>query len=125
MRVLPLTGNRSRCRWFASAIGVLLAFSVSGQQTDPENLIEAGHWKKARVIVETRLSQNPNDALANFLLSQIRNAFGDYSTPLPLAEKAVALNGRVAKYHRQVAEATGLEAQHANAFRLIILARQF
>jgi tetratricopeptide (TPR) repeat protein len=123
--VLPLTGNRSRCRWFASAIGVLLAFSVSGQQTDPEKLIEAGHWKKARVIVETRLSQNPNDALANFLLSQIRNAFGDYTTPLPLAEKAVALDGRVAKYHRQVAEATGLEAQHANAFRLITLARQF
>ncbi len=120
-----MTGNGSRCRWFASAIGALLAFSANGQQTDPEKLIEAGHWKKARAIVESRLSQNPNDALANFLLSQIRNAFGDYTTPLPLAQKAVALDGRVAKYHRQVAEATGLEAQHANAFRLIILARQF
>jgi tetratricopeptide (TPR) repeat protein len=104
---------------------MLLAFSAQGQQTDPEKLIEAGHWKKARTIVEAELARNPDDALANFLLSQIRNAFGDYTTPLPLAQKAVALNGRVAKYHRQVAEATGLEAQHANAFRLIILARQF
>jgi tetratricopeptide (TPR) repeat protein len=120
-----LTGNRSRRGWFASAIGVLLALSASAQQPGPEELIDTGHWKKARAIVETRLSQNPNDALANFLLSQIRNAFGDYTTPLPLAEEAVALDGRVAKYHRQVAEATGLEAQHANAFRLIILARQF
>jgi tetratricopeptide (TPR) repeat protein len=125
MRVLPLTGKRNRCRWFLPFIGALLTFSASAQQSDPEKLIDAGHWKKARAIVETRLGQNPNDALANFLLSQIRNAFGDYTTPLPLAEKAVALDGHVAKYHRQVAEATGLEAQHANAFRLIILARQF
>ncbi len=123
--MLPLTGKRNRCRWFVPFTGVLLAFSANGQQADPEKLIEAGHWKRARTIVEARLSQNPNDALSNFLLSQIRNAFGDYTTPLPLAEKAVALDGRVAKYHRQVAEATGLEAQHANAFRLIILARQF
>jgi len=106
-------------------MGMALAFSANAQQTDPEKLIDAGHWKKARVIVDERLSRNPNDALANFLLSQIRNAFGDYATPLPLAQKADALDGRVAKYHRQVAEATGLEAQHANAFRLIILARQF
>lgn len=104
---------------------MVLAFSANAQQSDPEKLIDAGHWKKARAIIEARLSQNPNDALANFLLSQIRNAFGDYTTPLPLAEKAVALDSHVAKYHRQVAEATGLEAQHANAFRLIILARQF
>ena len=120
-----MNGNWSRYGCFVPFIGALLAFSANGQQTDPEKLIDAGHWKKARAIVETRLSQNPNDALANFLLSQIRNAFGDSTTPLPLAEKAVALDGRVAKYHRQVAEATGLEAQHANAFRLIILARQF
>jgi tetratricopeptide (TPR) repeat protein len=120
-----LTKNRTRRGWVAPIIGIALAFSANGQQTDPEKLIDAGHWKKARAIVEERLSRNPNDALANFLLSQIRNAFGDYTTPLPLAEKAVALDGRVAKYHRQVAEATGLEAQHANAFRLIILARQF
>jgi tetratricopeptide (TPR) repeat protein len=120
-----LTKNRTRRRWVAPIIGIALAFSANGQQTDPEKLIDAGHWKKARVIVDERLSRNPNDALANFLLSQIRNAFGDYTTPLPLAAKAVALDGRVAKYHRQVAEATGLEAQHANAFRLIVLARQF
>jgi tetratricopeptide (TPR) repeat protein len=123
--VAPLMENRSRCRWIAPFIGMLLAFSAEAQQTDPEKLIGAGHWKKARAIVEARIGQNPNDALANFLLSQIRNAFGDYTTPVPLAEKAVALDGRVAKYHRQLAEVLGLEAQHANAIRLIFLARQF
>lgn len=75
--------------------------------------------------MEGRLAGNPSDALASFLLSQIHNAFGDYATPLPLAEKAVALDGRVAKYHRQLAEVLGLEAQHAGPIRLIFLARQF
>ena len=123
--MLPLTENGSRCRWFSPILGIILAFSANGQQTDAEKLIDAGHWKKARAIVEARLARNPNDALGNFLLSQIRNAFGDYTTPLPLAEKAVALDSHVAKYHRQMAEVLGLEAEHAGAIRLIFLARQF
>jgi tetratricopeptide (TPR) repeat protein len=59
------------------------------------------------------------------LLSQIRGAFGDRSTPLALAEKAVALDGRTAKYHRQLAEVLGVTAQHAGAFRQLLLARRF
>jgi tetratricopeptide (TPR) repeat protein len=90
-----------------------------------EALIAAGHWKRARALVEVRIRENPNDALANFLLSQIRNAFGDRSTPLPLAEKAVSLDGRTAKYHRQVAEVLGVTAQHSNAVEQLFLARRF
>ncbi len=113
-------------RWagcFALAIiGLLPAY---GQQSDAERLIAAGHWKKARTIVEARIRQAPNDPLANFLLSQIRNAFGDYTTPHSLAEKAVALDGRVAKYHRQLAEVLGVEAQHAGPLKIVFLAHQF
>jgi hypothetical protein len=87
--------------------------------------IEAGHWKRARANVEARIRNEPNDPLSNFLLSQIRGAFGDRSTPLPLAEKAVAQDGRTAKYHRQVAEVLGVVAQHSNAFQQILLARRF
>jgi hypothetical protein len=95
------------------------------QQPDAEKLIDAGHWKQARTIVEARIHQAPDDALANFLLSQVRNAFGDYNSPLPLAEKAVALDGRVAKYHRQLAEVLGVEAQHAGPIKIVFLAHQF
>jgi len=104
---------------------MVITLSAYGQQSDAERLIEAGHWKKARAIVETRIARNPNDALANFLLSQIRNAFGDYSSPSALAEKAIALDGRVARYHRQLAEVLGVEAQHAGALKLVFLAHQF
>ena len=93
--------------------------------TGAEALIEAGHWKRARTLVESQLHEAPGDARSNFLMSQIRGAFGDRSTPLPLAEKAVALDGQTAKYHRQVAEVLGVTAQHAGAFQLILLARRF
>ncbi len=76
-------------------------------------------------MVESGLRQNPDDARGTFLLSQIRNAFGDYTSPEMLAEKAIALDPRVAKYHRQLAEVLGVKAQHAGAFQLLFLARQF
>ncbi|HVW08924.1 MAG TPA: hypothetical protein VHC90_10095 [Bryobacteraceae bacterium] len=94
-------------------------------QSRAEDLILAGHWKQARSIVQAHLSQSPGDPLSNYLLSQISHAFGDDVSPRPLAEKAVALDGTVAKYHRQLAEVVGIEAQHASPFRLVFLAHQF
>lgn len=108
-----------------AACCLFLSAPCFGQQTAAEKWIEAGHWKRARADVEARIRQAPDDPLANFLLSQIRAAFGDRATPLRLAEKAVALDGRTAKYHRQVAEAVGVTAQHSNAFQQLILARRF
>src|SRR5260370_9145331 len=90
------------------------------EQSPAEKLIEAGHWKRAVEAVEI-----PGDALSTFLLSQIRAAFGDRATPLSLAEKAVALDGRTAKYHRQIAEVVGVAAQHAGAIQQLFLARRF
>jgi tetratricopeptide (TPR) repeat protein len=103
--------------------GLLLAGSAV--QTLPEKLIEEGHWKRARAIVEPWIRQKPDDALANFLLSQIRNAFHDLHSPLPLAEKAVQLDGGTAKYHRQLAEVLGVTAQHSGMLQQLFLARRF
>lgn len=108
---------------------LVLAAGNCGAQTPPpteaERLIEAGHWKRARALVEAGARRHPGDALTSFLLSQIHNAFGDRESPLPLAERAVALDGKVAKYHRQVAEAVGVMAQHAGWLQQFVLARRF
>ena len=104
---------------------LLPACAVVAQSSAAEALIQGGHWKRARALVEGRIRENPDDALANYLLSQVRGAFGDRDSPLPLAEKAVALDGRVAKYHRQVAEVVGVTAQHSNAIQQLFLARRF
>ena len=94
-------------------------------QPSPEKLIEEGHWKQARAIVEQWIREKPNEPLANFLLSQIRNAFHDRQSPLGLAENAVRLDGGVAKYHRQLAEVIGVTAQHSGMFQQLFLARRF
>jgi tetratricopeptide (TPR) repeat protein len=112
------------------AILVLLAAgSVSAQspatQSPAEALIEAGHWKRARALVQARFREAPKDPLSLYLTSQIHFAFGDSDTPLKLAEKALALDGSTAKYHRQVAEVTGVMAQHTNVFQQLLLARRF
>jgi tetratricopeptide (TPR) repeat protein len=104
---------------------ILAAVSVCFAETSPEKLIETGHWKRARAIVDRRLHDAPDDPNASFLSSQIRNAFGDRTSPLELAEKAVRLDGRVARYHRQVAEVQGVMAQHAGIFQQAVLARRF
>jgi hypothetical protein len=93
-------------------------------QTEPQRMIEAGHWKRARAIVEARFPHAPAGPLANFPLSQVRNAFGGRDSPLPLAEKAVALDGRTARHRRQVAECLGAMAQHSNTIRQPLLARR-
>ena len=108
------------------AFFILLAAALwAGGQTPAEKLIAEGHWKRARAIVEPRYREDPGDPLANFLLSQIRNAFGDRESPPKLAEKAVTLAPHVARFHRQMAEVIGVMAQQANVLRQLLLARRF
>src|SRR6202011_5455590 len=122
---LPPQVPSGHMRIGALAFSGLLAIGAGIAQSLPEKLIEAGHWKKARAIAEARLQADSRDALANFLLSQIRNAFGDRESPLVFGEKAVSLDGGVAKYHRQIAEVLGVKAQHSGIFQQLVLARRF
>jgi predicted Zn-dependent protease len=118
--------KRRHCNRVFRVICLLSAASLSyAQRTEAERLIEAGHWKRARLLVEARIRETPDDPLATFLLSQVRAAFGERSTPLLLAERAVSLDARTARYHRQLAEMQGLAAQHANALQQLLIARRF
>lgn len=102
-----------------------IAALFAGEPRRAEKLILEGHWKRARAIVEPRYREAPDDPLVNFLLSQIRNAFGDRESPPKLAERAVALAPGVGKFHRQMAEVAGVMAQQSNMFRQLMLARRF
>jgi tetratricopeptide (TPR) repeat protein len=104
---------------------LLLAIVPLSAQSTAEKLIAEGHWKRARTIVEATTHGNPQDALSCFLMSQIKAAFGDRQAPLPLAEKAVALDARTAKYHRQVAEVIGMMAESSGAFSQFLMAHRF
>jgi len=99
--------------------------ACTAQDSTAAKLIAAGHWKQARLLVEQRLREAPDDPDANFLASQIRNAFGDRSSPPVLAEKAVRLDGGVARYHRQLAEVQGVMAQRAGILQQVVLGHRF
>src|SRR5262245_7855536 len=106
-----------------------LAFVFAGAMARAETptaeaLMEADHWKRARALVEARLAANPNDAEAVWWMARIKLAYADLDGALPLAEKAVALDGANALYRGILAQVYGRMAQRASVFRQIVLARR-
>ncbi len=88
-------------------------------------LIQQGHWKQVRAIAQARIKAGPEDPEANFLMGRMLLRWGDLNAALPHAEKAVKLAPQNPEYHWLLAEALGQQAQRANVFRQIGLARRF
>ena len=105
-----------------------LLVSVVAAAPDPDSveaLVDAGHWKRARAIVEPRLAANPRDAQAAYLLSRIKLAFGDLDGALKPAQQAVALEDGNSNYHFQLAQVYGEMADRASMFAAPGLAKKF
>jgi tetratricopeptide (TPR) repeat protein len=101
---------------------VVCTAGFTGAETVDE-LVENGHFRRARPLVEQRLKANPNDARANYLLAKIREAFGDRSGAVALLQKAVAFDAKNADYPALLGELYGRQAQSA-VFRQLGLARK-
>ena len=100
---------------------------LAGQTADPplDALIEEGHWKRARPLAEQQYAAHPGDAQAAYQLAQVKEAFGDLDGALPLAEKAVSLEGSNAAYHYQLAAVCGEKADKASFFQKASWAKRF
>lgn len=98
---------------------------VARAQDSPAVLMEQGHWKRVRAIAEARLKTTPEDPEANFLMGSVFLEWNDTDKALPYAEKAVKLAPKNAEYHWLLAQAVGDQAEKANVFRQIGLARRF
>jgi pimeloyl-ACP methyl ester carboxylesterase len=88
--------------------------AVSAGDSSPELLMDEGHWKQARAVVERLATTNGDHAQTVYLRSRLSLAFKDYDRALMLAENAVALDDRDARYHWQLGrvcgETTGLDS---------------
>jgi len=77
---------------------MFFCFSLAGlalaQDVTPRQLIDNGHYNRARAILEPRLATSPNDAEALCLMSRLKSLSGDDQAALPLAEQAVKLDSR-------------------------------
>jgi len=127
---LKATNFRSRISSFCFLASLILVSTITLKADGPDPgsagaLIDAGHLKRARPILERRLAANPRDAEAACLLSQIKLAFGDLDSALKSAQQAVALEDGSSNYHFQVAWVYGEMAEKASMFAAAIFARKF
>jgi tetratricopeptide (TPR) repeat protein len=116
-----------RVHWIgrlAAGVGLAVVLAAAADYKPAETLIENGHWKRARALLEPNVAASPNDAQALFLLSRVKFAFGDVNAAVSLCEKAIALDAHQAAYHKQLFEYVGTQAQKAGVLRQMGLARR-
>lgn len=106
---------------------VLLAVMAAGgtDPQSPETLIEKGHFKQARTLVDQRLKANPADAETQWLAAWLKQIWGDREAALQHAERAVNAAPSDARYRLRLAEIYGEMAQKASLFQRLGFARRF
>ncbi|HEY7499613.1 MAG TPA: tetratricopeptide repeat protein [Vicinamibacterales bacterium] len=113
----------------AAAIACALSFvptTIPVQAQDsPRVLMQQNHWKRVRAIAQAKLKTSPDDPEANYLMSEVFMAWGDPNAALPYAEKSVKLAPENADYRWGLAQVVGEQAEGANVFRQIGLAKRF
>ncbi len=111
----------------STTVGVLLLWAsaaIALPEDAPETLMEAGHWKRARAIVEAQLKAHPDDPRTLARWSAIQLAFGNAREALAFADRAVALDGSNPDYHLRVMDAAGTLADQGSLFKQLPLARR-
>jgi len=83
----------------AALLALVLAVATVAPAATPEQLVEDGHFKQARALLERQLQANPNDAQLNWLVARVHRAFGDIPGAINYAQKAVQLAPSKADYH--------------------------
>ncbi len=108
-----------------AVVGVALAGAANSPSDDAQALIQAGHWKRARAILEPQVKAHPQDPQGAYLLTQVKAAFKDFDGALPLAQHAVELDGKNSNYHLKLGQIYGEMAARASMFAAGSLAVKF
>jgi len=96
-----------------------------GQGANVEALVQAGHWKRARAILEPQVKAHPQDPRGCYLLAEVKMSFKDFDGALPLAQHAVDLDGKNSDYHLKLGQVFGEMAARASIFSAGSLAVKF
>jgi len=103
---------------------VLIGVTLCAGEPAAQSLIENGHWKRARDLVEAEYKAHPNDAHATYLLARVRHEFGNLDEAVKLAEAAVRLDPKSSAFHRELGEAYADQAGRVSMFKQLGLARK-
>jgi tetratricopeptide (TPR) repeat protein len=88
---------------------VLVPVFAADPSPSPDDLIDKGHYKQARALLEKRLAANANDADAMAQMALVKLEFHEVDPAIQLAEKAVALKND-AQTHAALADCYGTKA---------------
>lgn len=106
-------------------LSIIAALALAAPADPADQLVEDGHFKRARALVEPRLRANPADAHAHYLMARIQRAFGRMDEASAQAEEAVRLEPRNPEHHNVLSQIYGKQAQRAGMFKAFGLARSF
>ena len=102
------------------------AASVSAVvRPEAEMLISAGHWKRARSILEPEAKAGPENARICYLLAEVKASFKQFDAALPLAQHAVDLESKNSNYHLELGKIYGELAARASFMSAASLALKF
>jgi tetratricopeptide (TPR) repeat protein len=107
----------------SALLALVLAVATVASAATPEQLVEDGHFKQARALLDRQLQSNPNDPQLNWLAARIHRAFGDIPGAINYAQKAVQLAPQKADYRLTLAELQGRLAQQSSVLKQAMLAR--
>ena len=104
-----------------AAVATALYVSVFASE-NPDQLIKAGHWKRAKPLVEAAYAKNPKDVHTLLLMAKIKRVWGDLDGARKLTEEAVTLDANNFDAHFQLADILGDQISKANLFQKMSLA---
>jgi tetratricopeptide (TPR) repeat protein len=108
---------------FAVTFGV---HAESGRTPDsPEALMDAGHWKRARTLVEARYKAAPANPVNLHLMARVKWAFGDEASAFDFAQRAIALDPSRSEFHAYDAFMYGQKLNETSALSKVSTMRQF
>ena len=116
---------RSAAATVLLATGFAMFATIVSADDPPTLLMQQKHWKRVRAVAQAKLKTSPDDPEGNYLMSRVLMAWNDSNAALPYAERAVTLSPQNAEYHWALAQIVGNQAEKANVFRQIGLARRF
>lgn len=103
----------------------LLSVSLVAAAQDVVKLMDDGHWKRARQVVDARLKSNPQDARALYWSSKVQASFGNLERGLSAAERAAEIEPRNPDFLAQLAEMHARLTDRVSVLKQVIYIRQF
>lgn len=108
---------------------LLLLLTVLGScgfaaDADPAALVESGHLRQARTILDKQLAANPKDANALVLMARVKLEAADADGAQKLLEQAIAIQPNNSDAHLYLADAYSRRADQAGMFEKMGLAKK-